>query len=154
MRRFLLRPQVALPLVISLTALFFALGGAALATGGASSKTRCAVGSVRGIAFVTGGSKGMENIPDSYTGAGSLFGYRYNCAGKGVLVKHAASLPAFDVRFPGNPAAFAVVSASGATPTMSSVQRQPDGAFRVFLATQEENQTVGRRDIQFLVVAF
>jgi hypothetical protein len=154
MRKFLLTPRVAVPLVLSLAALFFALGGAALATGGASTKSRCAVGSVRGIAFVTGGSKGIENVPDTYTSAGAQFGYRYNCAGKAVQVKHAASLPAFDVRFPGNPAAFAVVSAVGTTATMSSVQRQPDGAFRIFLATQEQNQTVGRRDVQFLVVAF
>src|SRR5438552_12343171 len=104
MRKFLLTPGVAVPLVLSLAALFFALGGAALATGGASAKSRCGVGSVRGIAVVTGGSKGMQNIPDTYTSASSMFGYRYNCAGKGVQVKHAASLPAFDVRFPGNPA--------------------------------------------------
>lgn len=154
MRKFLLGPWVALPLVLSLVALFFALGAAAFATGGAATKSRCAVGTVRGIAFVTGGSKGMQNIPDTYTSAGALFGYRYSCAGKGVQVKHAASLPAFDVRFPGNPSAFAVVSAAGSTATMTSVQRQPDGAFRVFLATPEQNEIVGRRDLQFLVVAF
>ena len=154
MRRFLLSPKVALPLVLSLAALFFALGGPALATGGASAKSRCAAGSVRGIAFVTGGSKGMENLPDSYTSAGAMFGYRYNCSGRAVQVKHAASLPAFDVRFPGNPAVGAVVSAVGSTATMSSVQRQPDGSFRIYLATPEENQIVGRRDLQFLVVAF
>jgi hypothetical protein len=154
MRKFLLRPQVALPFALSLTALFFAIGGAAFATGGASAKSSCAVGSVRGIAFVTGGAKGIQNIPDAYTSAGATFGYRYNCAGKAVQVKHATSLPAYDVRFPGNPAGFAVVSATGSTATMTSVQRQPDGAFRIFLATPEQNQIIGRRDLQFLVVAF
>src|SRR5437899_5050166 len=118
MRKFLLSPKVALPLALSLAALFFALGGAALATGGASAKSRCGVGSVRGIAFVTGGSKGIENIPDAYTNAGAIFGYRYNCAGKAAQVKHATSLPAYDVRFPGNPAAFAVVTATGSTAAM------------------------------------
>jgi hypothetical protein len=154
MRRFLLDPKVAPPLVLSLVALFFALGGPALATGGAAKKPVCPIGSVRGMAFVTGGLKGIQNLPDAYTSDGALFGYRYNCAGKGVQVKHATSLAAYDVRFVGNPATVATVIANGSTATMSSVQRQPDGSFRIFLATPEENQIVGRRDVQFIVIAF
>jgi hypothetical protein len=153
-RRFLIDPKVVAPLVLSLTALFFALGGPALATEGATKKPVCPIGTVRGIVLVTGGLNGIQNIPDTYTGDRSVFGYRYNCAGKGIQVKHATSLPAYDVRFVGNPASVATVIANGSTATMSSVQRQPDGSFRIFLATPEENQIVGRRDVQFFVVAF
>jgi hypothetical protein len=68
--------------------------------------------------------------------------------GKGV------SLPAYDVRFPGNPATVAMVSAEGTTAAMSSLQRQPDGSFRVFLVVPAGNDLVGRRDLRFLLVAF
>lgn len=155
MGTFRIGAAVGAPLALSLAALFFALGGSALATGGGSKAVKpCASGSVKAIALVTGDRSGIQNIPDTYTDAGSVFGYRYSCAGKGVKVKHATSLPAYDVRFPGNPAKVAIVSADGTTAAMTSVQRQPDGAFRVFLVVPAGNDLVGRRDLHFLLVAF
>jgi hypothetical protein len=85
-------------------------------------------GTVKGVAVVTGDKTGILNIPDAYTSKSSVFGFRFNCSGKGVQVKHATSLPAYDIRFPGNPATQAIVSADGTTAAMTSVQRQPDGA--------------------------
>jgi len=143
------------PLLLLLTALFFALGGSALATGdGAKATKRCAAGTVKGLVLVTGGKTGIQNIGDRYTSAATNFGLTYSCAGKGVQIKHATSLAAYDVRFPGNPANAAVVSADGTTAAMTSVQRQPDGAFRVFLVVPSGNDLVGRLDLHFLLVAF
>jgi hypothetical protein len=155
MRRFRIGAVVGAPLVLSLAALFFALGGSALATGGGAKATKpCANGTVKGTVLVTGGKTGIQNIGDKYTSSASVFGFKYNCAGKGVEVKHATSLPAYDVRFPGNPATAAIVSADGATAAMTSVQRQPDGAFRVFLVVPAGNELAGRLDLHFLLVAF
>ena len=157
MRRFRIGVVVGAPLALSLAALFFALGGSALATGGGANATKpkpCANGTVKGIVLVTGGRTGIQNIGDTYTSSASVFGFKYNCAGKGVEVKHATSLPAYDVRFPGNPATAAIVSADGTTAAMTSVQRQPDGAFRVFLVVPAGNDLIGRRDLHFLLVAY
>jgi hypothetical protein len=152
MRRLWIGGAVAAPLALSALAFFFALGGSALATDAKSAK--CGAGTVRGIALVTGDKTGITNIPDTYTSKSSVFGFRYNCAGKGVQVKHAASLPAYDVRFPGNPSRVAMASAVDTTAAMTSVQRQPDGAFRVFLVVPSGNDLVGRADLHFLLVAY
>jgi hypothetical protein len=153
MRKLRIKTQIVLPISLSLLALFIALGGSALAIGGSQSKT-CVNGNVKGIAYITGGKTGIANIPDTYTAAAANFAFRYNCSGRLVQVKHATSLNAYDVRFPGNPASVGMVSSQGTTPAMTAVQHQPDGSFRVFLATQEQNQTVGRRDLPFLLVVY
>jgi len=158
MSRFRIGTAIVVPTTVSLVALFFALGGSALATGGSARAvkplTPCANGTVKGIALVTGDKTGIQNIADTYTSAASVFGVKYNCAGKGVQVRHATSLPAYDVRFPGNPSTVAMVSADGTTAAMTSVVRQPDGAFRVFLVVPSGNDLVGRRDLHFLLVAY
>ena len=158
MNRLRIGSAVAIPTVISLAALFFALGGSALATGGGSNVVKplkpCQNGTVKAFALVTGDKTGIQNIPDTYTSSASVFGTKYNCTGKVVEVKHATSLPAYDVRFPGNPSTVAMVSADGTTAAMTSVQRQPDGAFRVFLVVPAGNDLVGRKDLHFLLVAY
>ena len=155
MRRFRIGALVVASLALSVAALFFALGGSALATrSGAKAAKPCPNGSVRGAVLVTGGKTGIQNIGDKYTSSASVFGYRYSCAGKGVEVKHVTSLPAYDVRFPGNPAKTAIVSADGTTAAMTSVERQPDGAFRIFLVVPAGNELAGRTDLHFLLVAF
>ena len=153
MRRVRLASAIAVPLALSAAALFFALGGAAFATGSTATK-RCANGTVKGIAVVTGDKTGIANIPDKYSSRRALFGYRYSCAGKGVQVKHATSLPAYDVRFPGNPGSVGIASAVDATAAMTTVQRQPDGAFRVFLVVPAGNELAGRPDLHFSLVVF
>jgi hypothetical protein len=154
MRQLRITTRIVLPISLSLLALFVALGGSALAVGGSQSKSPCANGAVKGIAYVTGGKTGIANIPDTYTAGAANFAFRYNCSAKLAQVKHATSLNAYDVRFPGNPASVGMVSSQGTTPAMTAVQHQPDGSFRVFLATQQENQTVGRRDLPFLLVVY
>ncbi len=44
--------------------------------------------------------------------------------------------------------------ADGTTAAMTSVQRQPDGAFRVFLVVPAGNDLVGRADLHFRLLAF
>jgi len=134
--------------VLASLALFFALGGSALAVSHAiKPQARCANGAVRGIAFVTGDpNKGMANIPDQFSSAKAQFARAFNCTGGAMEVRR-VSLGVYDVRFAGNGAQNAVVSAANAD---SWVQTMPDGVFRVGIHIQGgQNFT----DAPFVVVA-
>jgi len=104
MRRPRLQPRPET--VIALLALFFALGGSALAVGEHVQGTlvaqkRCANGSVRGIAAVTGiPSQGIANLPGNFTGSGAYFGRRFNCTGRAVQARRVEA-GVFEVRFVG-----------------------------------------------------
>jgi hypothetical protein len=119
---------------IGLVALFFALGGSAFAVqdraqGPAVAQQRCANGSVRGVALVTGiAAQGIANIPDGFTGAGNLFGRKFNCTGKAVQVRRVET-GVFEVRFVGISGASGVGSATG--DAIATVQPAPGGVFRV-----------------------
>lgn len=131
-------PRPSLALVVSLLALFFALGGTAFAIGSKelSPQPRCSTGAVRGIALVTGAHVDISSLPSSsYTSNPALFGYRWNCAGKQILVrKDPRADGGVDVKFPGNPSTVAVVSsAADASPNGGSVSRQADGSFLVVM---------------------
>ncbi len=111
-------------------ALFFALGGSALAVSHAvRPQPRCANGAVRGIAAVTGGAAGVANIPGDFTSTKSLFTRTFNCSGGPTEVRR-VSLGVYEVRFVGNSAASAIVSGSGAE---SWVTPLPGGVFQVGL---------------------
>jgi len=131
-------PKPSPALIVSLVALFFALGGSAFAIGAneLSAQPRCATGAVRGIALITGAKTDISSLSSStYTSASSLFGYRWSCTGRAILVKKASGTAGgVDVKFAGNPSTVAIVSsaASGA-PNGGSVSRQPDGSFLVVM---------------------
>jgi hypothetical protein len=74
-----LSPSTAL----AATALFFALGGSAIAVNEAvKPQARCQPGAVRGYAAVNGDpTRGIANFPDQFTSAKPLIGARFNCAG-------------------------------------------------------------------------
>ena len=110
-------------------ALFFALGGSAVAVSHAvKPQPRCATGAVRGIAGVTGDpTKGMANLPDQFSSAKGLFSRVFNCGGGAPQVRR-VSTGVYEVRFPGNTAQTAVASASNA---FAWVQPMPGGVFRV-----------------------
>lgn len=134
--------------VIASAALFFALGGSALAISDAvKPQARCANGAVRGIAAVTGEpSKGIANIPDQFSGNKALFSRAFNCAGGTPEVRRIAT-GVYEVRFPGNAAQSAVVSGAGAESWLTPM---PGGIFRVGL------HVPGRADVveaPFVVVA-
>src|SRR5262249_24359516 len=117
--------------VLSALALFFALGGSAVAvTQAIKPQARCAPGAVRGFASVTGDpSKGIANLPDQFSRAKGLFSKAFNCAGGGVQVRRVAT-GVYEVRFQGNAGGTALVSA---TNSLAWVTPQPGGVFRVGL---------------------
>ena len=119
---------------IALLALFFALGGSALAVGEriqsvSAAQQRCTNGAVRGVAYVTGNpTMGIANVPGTFTSAGVLFGRKFNCTGKAIQVRR-VSLGVFEVRFVGNAAPSAV--ASGVGDAYAVVDPLPGGIFRI-----------------------
>jgi hypothetical protein len=119
---------------IALLALFFALGGSALAVGervgGAAGPAQraCAQGNVRGVAHVTGGPSGAANVPGTFTGARSVFGRRFNCTGRAVQVRR-IGIGVYEVRFVGNGAPNAI--ANGGSGVQASAERVGAGLFRV-----------------------
>lgn len=129
-------------------ALFFALGGSALAVSEAvKPQPRCAAGAVRGYASVTGEpTKGIANVPDQFAATKALFAATFNCAGKATQVRR-TGLGAYEVRFVGNGAQVAVVSATAALATL-----QPLGGatFRVTLSVPGRDDEI---DTPFVVVA-
>ena len=146
--RISVRPGTA----IALIALFFALGGSALAVGdrvqGPSvAQQRCTNGAVRGVAVVTGiASQGIANVPDSFTGAGNLFGRKFNCTGRAVQVRR-VEVGVFEVRFVGISGGSAVGSAT--SDAYTTVEAVPGGAFRVIMHPAGRDD---RSDIPFTVV--
>lgn len=140
-------------MVIALAALFFAAGGSTLALAAKKKppapQARCAVGSVRAIAEITGQSgHGVANLPGAYTTDASFFGQRFSCTG-GAIQAERLDKGDYYVRFVGNPAATAVVSGMGNPPVAANVQRQADGTFHVTLGTPTQPY-----DAEFVIVAF
>lgn len=119
---------------IALVALFFALGGSALAVGKriqstAAAQQRCTTGAVRGIVVVTGDpGGGMANLPDQFTSSKAVFGRTFNCAGRGIQVRR-ISIGVYEVRLIGNSAQTAL--AGGLTGGQASVATVTPGFFRV-----------------------
>jgi hypothetical protein len=142
-----LRPTPAT--LLAGTALFFALGGTAVAVSHAvRPQARCSYGAVRAVAVVTGEpGKGTANLPDQFSSAKSLFLKQFNCAGGATSVRRIGQ-GQYEVQFAGNPSVAAVSSASGAQSWLSVIGA---GTFRI-----GEN-VPGRDDpaeAPFVVVAF
>ena len=117
--------------VIALLALFFALGGSAVAvTEAVRPQARCAPGAVRGFIAVNGDpTKGIANIGDQYTSARPAVGVRFNCAGAAPQARR-VNTGVYEVRFPGNASQVAAASAGGAETTVAALG---GGVFRVGL---------------------
>ena len=128
---------------IALIALFFALGGSAFAVGEraqspAAAQQRCTNGAVRGAATVTGNpAQGIQNIPDQFTGAPSLFARRFNCTGRAIQVRR-LEIGVYEIRFVGNAAPDAIASGVGLFSATS--ETLGPGTFRIRV------QNVGRAD--------
>ena len=117
--------------VLAGLALFFALGGSAIAVRDAvRPQARCAPGAVRGYIAVNGDpTKGIANIGDQFTSAKPEVGARFNCAGGAPQARRVAT-GVYEVRFPGNGAQVPMVSAPAAETTVGAVG---PGTFRVGL---------------------
>jgi hypothetical protein len=134
-------------LVVAGAALFVALGGSALAVSQVA-QPRCANGAVRGIAAVTGiPSQGIANVPSQFLSNRALFARRFNCAGGATQVRR-TNTGIYEVRFPGNGASTAVVSAP--VGFAAGVSPAPGGAFQVALYVIGRNDPA---DVPFVVVA-
>jgi hypothetical protein len=135
--------------VIALLALFFALGGSAVAvTEAVRPQARCANGAVRGFIAVNGDpTKGIANIGDQYTSAKPAVGVRFNCAGAAPQARR-VNTGVYEVRFPGNASQVAAASAGAAETTVAALG---GGVFRVSLWVPGRQDAV---DTPFQVIAF
>jgi hypothetical protein len=132
--------------------LLVAVLGLALAVT-ASASARCGAGTVKGIAYVTGGSSGVGGLSSAFSASAALFGYRWNCSGGAVEVRKPDSTPpGFDVRFAGNPGKVAIASTTG--PAAASVSRNADGSFRVYEAGALGGGFTSRNDLAFVIIVF
>ena len=134
---------------IAVLALFFALGGSAVAvTEAVKPQARCQPGAVRGFVAVNGDpTKGMANLPDQFTSAKPLIGARFNCAGAAPQARR-VNAGVFEVRFPGNAAQVAAASAGVAETTIAALG---GGVFRVSLWVPGRQDAI---DTPFQVIAF
>jgi len=157
------RPHVTPSFVLSVFALFFALGGSAFALRDAAPKPKpapkCVVGTARAIVLVTGDpNRGIANLPDDYSSAANLFGYRWTCNGGGVEVRKAVeSGGGFDIRFPGNPGGYPVATARFPTALGISIAPNPDGSYHVTAAGNSANggdSYPARSDASVVIVLF
>jgi hypothetical protein len=132
--------------VIAGAALFFALGGSALAVSEAvKPQARCANGAVRGFASVTGEpTKGIANLGDQFTASKAVFAQSFNCVGKGTQVRRADG-GVFEVRFVANTTQVATVTPAGGE---ANVQSLGGGTFRITL--RDGNAPL---DVPFMIVA-
>ncbi len=125
-----LKARVSPATVIAVAALFFALGGSALAVGErigsdtAQAQRACSQGNVRGVAHVTG----VTSISGTFTGAGALFGRKYNCTGRAIHVRR-LGIGSYEVRFVGNGAQNAI--ANGGVGVQASAERIAPGIYRI-----------------------
>jgi hypothetical protein len=135
--------------VLAALALFFALGGSAVAVRDAvRPQPRCAPGAVRGYIAVNGDpAKGIANIGDQFTSAKPEVGARFNCAGAAPQARR-VSTGVYEVRFPGNGTQVAMISAPAAQGTVAMVG---PGTFRVGLWVPGHQDAI---DTAFAVVAF
>ncbi len=132
--------------MIAVSALFFALGGSALAISDAvRPQPRCAIGAVLGIASVTGGSGGAANVGDTFTSRKDLFTRQFNC-GSGPPQVRRVAVGVYEVRFPGNGSGTAL---SSSPTTHTNVQPLGGGVFRVSLWVPGRQDAI---DASFTVV--
>ena len=108
--------------VIAGAALFFALGGSAIAvTEAVRPQARCQPGAVRGFIAVNGDpQKGIGNIGDAFTSARPAVGARFNCAGAAPQARR-VNTGVYEVRFPGNAAQVPLASAGAAETTVVAI---------------------------------
>jgi len=134
--------------VIAALALFFALGGSAIAvTQAVRPQPRCQSGAVRGFIAVNGDpAKGIANIGDQFTSARAVIGARFNCAGNAPQARR-VNTGVYEVRFPGNATQVATASSANAETTIGYIG---GGAFRIGLWVPGRQDAV---DAPFVVVA-
>jgi hypothetical protein len=134
--------------VLAGAALFFALGGSAVAvTEAVRPQARCQAGAVRGYIAVNGDpAKGMANLGDQFTSKRPEVGARFNCAGAAPQARR-VNVGVYEVRFPGNATQVATASSGAAETTIGFVG---GGVFRINLWVPGRQDAV---DTSFAVIA-
>ena len=150
------RPSPAF--VLAALALFFALGGTSFAISRAvAPQARCQPGAVRAVAVVTGDPHaGIENLPATFSNAPVLFGSRFNCTGGAISVRKAPGLEGADVLFSGVRGT-PIVTSLGDHPSGAAVEAQPDGSWRVRLASdanEPDGHSYDAKLYPFVIVVF
>lgn len=144
-----MQPRITPATVIAALALFFALGGSAIAVSDAvRPQARCQNGAVRGFVTVTGDpTKGMPNFPTQFTSARGLMPRQFNCAGGAPQVRRTGT-GTFEVRFPRGTSASGVASAPAGMATVELV----NGVFKVVV--YRPGQQDPPYDLPFTLVVF
>ncbi len=134
--------------VLAGAALFFALGGSAVAvTEAVRPQARCQAGAVRGFVAVNGDpAKGIANLGDQFTSARPGIGVRFNCAGAAPQARR-VNVGVYEVRFPGNATQIAAASSPAAETTVGYVG---GGVFRINLWVPGRQDAI---DTSFTVIA-
>jgi len=159
-----LRLRVSPSLVVSVIALFFALGGSAAALRASSAKVvKCPAGSVRAIAIITGNTaEGIENLPAGFSGDAKLFSYRWSCTGAPATIQirkstrdtGAGGYRGFDIRFAGNPGKVVVANGSSDSPVAASSAPVGDGSFHISTGGDLHQASFTPRSTPVVVVLF
>jgi hypothetical protein len=153
-------PKPSPAVLVSLVALFFALGGTAFAVSSKlAPQSRCTTGAIRGIADVNGESvDGVGNISMTYSSNRGLFGYSWSCTGGSIDVRQSRGALGFDVQFVGNPATVAYVSSEAlGVPDAGSISRSPDGSFHITMGgsnTGVPGPWQAQANVPFVIVLF
>jgi hypothetical protein len=146
-------------LVLSLVALFFALGGSAYAIGSKlAPQPRCATGAVRAIAVVGGTNTDLSTLPTEFASHPDAVPYSWSCTGGQVLISKPSGFQGVAIKFVGNPAKVAIVSSSASNggPYGGSVSRASDGSFHVVMGGSNGVTVAGewepQWDVPFTIV--
>jgi hypothetical protein len=134
--------------VLAGAALFFALGGSAVAvTEAVRPQPRCQPGAVRGFIAVDGDpAKSIANLSDQFTSARPAIGVRFNCAGPPPQARR-VNVGVYEVRLPGNAA---LVVAASSTTAETTIGHVGNGIFRINLWVPGRQDAV---DTPFTVLA-
>jgi len=160
MRTFRLTPTPAS--VLAVLALFFALGGSALAVSetvlspaAVKPQPRCANGAVRGVAVVTGlPNQGVENIPTQYISDRQAFGRRFNCTGGGIQVRRVQN-GTYEMLLAGLGGLNCLASSMVTEAMSTSCIPMGDGSYRVSLRGLDTSSNVlVTKDRPFMIVVF
>jgi hypothetical protein len=148
-------PRPSPALLLSVVALFFAVGGSAFAVGQrvGVAQPRCANGAVKAFAYVTGdGRVGIQNMSETYSSDPKLFSARFNCSGAAVQVRRARNV--FQIKFTGVVGRTALVSGVGGNPQTMTVAAMSDGSYQITPVHPGNDSFQLGPENQFAVVLF
>jgi hypothetical protein len=125
-----MRRRLSPSLVVSMLALFVALGGSAIAIDKAAPVTRCGNGSLKAYASLNL-DQFAGAFPTAFASNADLFQRRWSCAGRGAEVRLAGD-GAYEVRFPGIQATAATVTINSTAHPGFATYAIVNGVFRIY----------------------